>query len=162
MICDEIDKSCDGYDFKEILINLVSRMDKVVDGGKAYCELFDEKFNSLSIREPLNPEDPFTILNYPEFLEMVKTNTSGTCIFSYEMKGITYNDLNVYFRWVPSFNENHERFLVVAGISHFAVVTKVPIFVIYGSVGVIGIMIFTIVSLLIVVHKRENCQCKSK
>lgn len=76
------------------------------------------------------PFDPFA---YDEFKTAISEQESGRIDVWYG-QGTQYSqELQLYFRWMPLYSSSDERYLVVAGVSHYSVTNAVPMWVSAGQ-----------------------------
>ena len=76
---------------------------------------------------------PFEPLEYPEFVEAVTGSERGNLIINYAPENQDYRDLHIYFRWMPLYSPENERFLVIAGVSKYSIITKISTLVSVGQ-----------------------------
>ena len=68
----------------------------------------------------------FEATDYPKFIEAINAQDSGNIVIGYKPAKQDYRDLYIYFRWMPRYAPQEERFLVVVGVSKYSIVTKIP------------------------------------
>ena len=73
--------------------------------------------------------DPF---DYDIFIKAIHTETSGKMIIGYVPDGGRYRELHIYFRWMPLYTPELERYLVVAGVSELSIVSTIPLWLSAG------------------------------
>ena len=67
--------------YRDVLVHLAERMDAT---SNSYAELFDEDFTSLSIRTPVFPTAAFSPHDFPELMEQLRTQESGSHVILFD------------------------------------------------------------------------------
>ena len=74
----------------------------------------------------------FNPFDYDEFVNNLRKNSEHISI-GYVPEEQTYRDLKLYFRWMPLYAPLEQRYLVVGGISHYSMVSEIPLWVSVGQ-----------------------------
>jgi len=110
----------DSVEFLDMLYQVYGAAYKLVDGE---FSLITERYFETSIFEPLD---------FPEFIQSILTEESGSIVIGYAPERQNYRELHLYFRWMPIYSPQNERYLVIAGVSELSVVTEIPLLVSIG------------------------------
>ena len=73
------------------------------------------------------------LLNSLVFLETTANQDSGKIIVEYTHDNQSQRKLHFYFRWMPLYSPSGERYLVVAGVSEYSIVSQIPVWVSAGQ-----------------------------
>ena len=117
---------------------------KPIDGELV---LITERFYETSIFEPLD---------YPDFTEAIHRQESGSLIIGYAPENQTYRELHLYFRWMPLYSAAGERYLVVAGVSLYSIVTQIPTWISAGQWVSIAVTFALNVWLILMIARLGN------
>ena len=132
------------YGYEEVLQFAVSYIESSYTS--TYAQVFDEDLNPLT---PLSPGvgggQKHNPLNYPDFVEAVKHNESGTLSYWYETAQAGGRYVHICFRWVPTDVAHTSRYLVAVGISKYTITESLDPKVTYGAVALIIVTAFIIV-----------------
>jgi len=112
---------CDSIEFLDGLYQVYAGAYKYIDDQLV---LITERFYETSPLEPLE---------YDEFNNTVKTQESGTLEIGYTPERQPYMEFKLYYKWMPQYSPKDERFLVVAGVSLYSVVSNISIWVSVGQ-----------------------------
>ena len=118
---DHEDSLRESVEFIDHLFQIYAGLYKYIDGQ---LTLISERAYQTS------PIDP---LDYKEFRDLVNSQEDGKYTIGYTPDNQTYRELHLYFKWMPTYTPENERFLVVAGVSLYSVVTKVALWVSVGQ-----------------------------
>lgn len=100
-----------------------------------YAELLDEQFNTLSERIiPVDDSWRFNLKDYPDLIKLLQTENTG----EYHV-GVVGSDgallgVQLYWRWMPASDIHEDRVLLIAGISHYSVSTRLAKGLNYGII----------------------------
>jgi hypothetical protein len=143
LICGEIDGFIEldqdwesEYDY--YLDSVAISMALLDDVEMTFAAAYDSDLNTLSNRNPSMPDSPFEPTAYPEFVEAVRANESGSIILWYEAPDVIGRDMYVNYRWVPTDATLPRRFLTVVAISSFSVAHNIFDRIDYGIAVLIG------------------------
>lgn len=136
----------------EFIINSVESLDKLYQvyaeayrRDEAGLKLISHRYYETSIFEP------FT---FPAFVEeLALGKQQGDITIGYTPVGQSYRELHIYYRWIPSFDlEMEEQYLVIAGVSKYSVVTKIP-FYMSGGLWVMSFifLVFIMINMVMLV-----------
>ena len=93
-------------------------------------ERFTERFYETSMFEPLD---------YPEFVEAAMDNECGKIIIGFHPDDQDYRDMHLYYRWMPLYADEHDRYLAVGGVSNFSITAKPSHWVNIANITTIGV-----------------------
>ena len=136
------------YGYEEVLQFAVQYIE--ANYTSTFARVFDDNLNPLT---PLSPgvgggqkHDP---LDYPEFVEAVCNNESGSLVYWYETEQAGGRYIHMYFRWVPTDTSRTSRYLVAVGISKYTIKESIDPKVTYGAVALIIVAAVFIISTVI-------------
>ena len=86
--------------------------------GNGKLTLITKRVFETSVFEPFD---------YPEFTEAVTSHNYGNIVIGYAPQGQDWRELHIYYRWTPLYAPPDERYLVVAGVSRYSIVTHIPL-----------------------------------
>jgi len=118
---DHEDNIRDSVEFLDKLHQIYAGLYKFSEGQ---LTLISERFFETTPIEPLD---------FIEFRELVSTQEHGKYIVGYTPETQTYRELYLYFRWMPGYSPEHERYLVIAGVSKYSIATNVALWVAAGQ-----------------------------
>ena len=149
----EIDKKtghCYGYE--EVLQFAVTYIESSYTS--TYAQVFDEDLHPLT---PLSPgvgggrkHNP---LDYPEFVEAVRNNESGTLVYWYETEEAGGRYVHLCYRWVPTDADHTSRYLVAVGISKYTIAESLDPKVTYGAFALVVFMTLMIVYVILLMSE---------
>jgi len=109
-------------------VEFLDKLYQIYAGAYKYVgnqlELVTERFYETSPLEPLD---------YIEFIETVTTHESGSLVIGYAPEQQPYMEFNLYFKWMPLYSPINERFLVVAGVTSYSIVSNISVWVSVGQ-----------------------------
>lgn len=116
--------------YKTAIVSAVADLDAV---PLTFAAAYDSRLNPVSSRTQSYTTD-FDPFAYPEFLENVTANGSGTFTVSFIPEGEPVRDVLLCYRWMPDTVPTEDRYLAVVGISRFSVSTPIALWVAYGNI----------------------------
>ena len=133
----EMDKATGhSYGYEEVLQFAVTYIES--NYTSTYAQVFDEQRNPLT---PLSPGvgggQKHNPMDYPEFVEAVTHNESGTLVYWYETEEAGGRFVHTCYRWVPSDVEHTSRYLVVVSISKYTIAESRDPMLTYGAFALI-------------------------
>ena len=126
MLCEAVDANTNrvAADHEDNITASIAFMDNLPLTFAAGYRLTDEGVISLiTERDYATNFDP---LIYVEFIEAVSSNMSGDIILGFTPDGGEYRDMRIYYRWLPSYAAENERYLAVMGVSKYSVIVTIP------------------------------------
>ena len=139
------------YDHEHNIIASVEYLDKLYQVYAGVFKVVDGEY--ILITERFYETSPFEPFDYPEFEEMARDNDFGSIVINYAPEDQTYRDLHVYFRWMPLYSDNNEKYLVVAGVSQYSIVSQIPYWVSAGQwVSTIVTFVLNLVLVIMIVR----------
>ena len=97
----------------------------------------------------------FEPFDYPEFVAAV-TEERGSLVIGYTPEQQEYRELHLYFRWMPSYSDPSERYLVVAGVSEHSVTAQVSEWASVEQIASILISLVLNVVLVVLVVRHDE------
>ena len=143
----EIDKDWDTYNYKDIIIYDVSRID---EAKGTYAELFDEKMTPMSPRAPSFAGNPFLIEKFPDVIARILSNEHGEAIVPFAKDATSSpHDLYLYWEWLPSDTSLKNRYVVLVGVSKYSLNAEIGKWLAYGAIGIILLLAVLLVITII-------------
>ena len=119
------------YEHEANIIGFSEYMDNLYQVYAATYKASGGDFTIITRREfETSPFEPF---DYPHFVEMIDTQESGSIAIRYAPEGQAERDLYIYFRWMPLYSPQNDRYLVLGGVSTYSVVSEIPFWVSAGQ-----------------------------
>jgi len=87
----------------------------------------------IALISTLDFETEFNPLEYEGFLETVNSKDNGKVDIGYTPEGGEYRVMHLYYHHMPMYAPPEQRYLVVAGVSIYSVVTSIPAWVSTGQ-----------------------------
>ena len=112
-------------DRERIVISATEYMDNLYQIYGEALKLVDGELVTITYRN--FETSVFDPRDYPEFIEDILNNDSGETVIGYTPDNQDFRELHIYFRWMPTFSEKNERYLVLAGVSRYSVVNSIPL-----------------------------------
>ena len=125
----EANKNRFWIDHERNIINSVEYLCRLPQTFAATYKPMDGMLKQIS---ELNNEKEFDPRDYDMFTEAIKQD-SGEIILSFTPENGAARDMHVYFTHMPMYAPPEERYLVVAAVSKFSVVTSIPEWVSSGQ-----------------------------
>jgi len=119
------------YDHEENIIGAMEDIDRLYQVYGAAYKTVDGEL--VLITDRVYETTIFDPLDYPEFVNAIKTQDSGDLIIGYTPENQTYRELHLHFQWMPLYSGPDERYLVVGGVSKYSIITKIPVMVSVGQ-----------------------------
>ena len=153
MLAAAVEANDDRYweDHEQNIVDSVEFTDKLY---QVYAGAFKPVDGDLVlISERIVHSAPFDPLVYDEFITAISEQESGRVDVWYG-EGTQYSrELHLYFKWMPLYSMPGERYLVVAGVSHYSVTVNVPMWVSAGQWGSMGVTFIINVSLILLLAR---------
>ena len=89
---------------------------------------------------------PFTLPDYQSLPIAVEQQDSGDIVIA----GVRDRDLHLYFRWMPRYSPDDERYLVVAGVRETSIPSMLPMWVSAGQIASV-LITFCLNAILVVI-----------
>jgi len=103
-----------------------------------FAQAYDAELNPLT---PLHPGvgggQKHNPLNYPEFVDAVKSSESGSLTYMYATPEAGSREVRMTFQWVPADPGHSERYLIAIGISKYTISESIDKPAIYGAAALI-------------------------
>ena len=128
-----------------------------------YCAAYKPVDGELSLMTGRQFEtSEFEPLDHPEFVEAIHTRETGGLVVGYAPKDQPYRELHLYFRWMPLYSAAGERFLLVAGVSRYSIITQIPVWVSAGQWASMAVTFILNVWLVILIARMGAGREKSE
>ena len=161
--CTVINDNWDAY-AKSNVIYLTEALEQI---NSMYGIVYNEKFNIVT--KQLLPDDSqddgskfFNPLQFNEFMDMAKNNTSGTLVLPYD-RGHDTVPIHLYFQWTSFGNENKHRLLICAGVMDGGTQTPLGKAMTIGMVAMIGVtFLLNMILIGMIAQIGKDCRCDAK
>jgi len=161
LLCEIVDKLAEldtvkgeSYGYEEILRTAVLYIE--ANYTRTFAQAFDEDLNALT---PLSPGvgggQKHNPLDYPEFVEAVKSNEYGNLSYWYETEQAGGRYIHMYFRWVPTDASYTSRHLIAVGVSKYTIKESIDSKVTYGAVALMVVTAIIILSAAVLLSQME-------
>jgi len=134
----------------------VEYMDRL---NMAYASAYKTVSGTLTLISDRHIVLGFNPFLYDEFKEAIATQESGSLKLDFLPKNGPFRVMYVYFRYMPVYTLPSEKYLVIAAISKYGIVTPIPVLVSAGQ-WVSMAMTFTLNVWLILLIVRIGDLCK--
>ena len=138
-------------DYETNIIAAVKHLDDIEQiYGACYKEVNGEKKLITPRHAETSLFEPF---DYPDLVKAINSQSSGRIIITYAPEKQSYRDLHVYFKWFPHHLPKKEQYLVLVGVSRYAIQTKLPFWIQAGQWGSIIVIFCIVIWFLFMMHK---------
>lgn len=126
----------EAYPYRLILIHELETIDRL---PHTFGAVYDKDLNLLTERnevdgyrfDPLHSEQNDE--NVLILTEGVLNNNSGTFVSKYMLDSGKYEDISLYFEWIPIDTDIETRYLTMVGVSRLAITNKYPGWIVNGA-----------------------------
>ena len=147
----EMDKQAgreDGYE--DVLQGAVQYIES--NYNSTFAQVFDDQLQPLTALSPgVAGGRKHNPLDYPEFVDAVKTSGYGSLTYWYETPQAGGRTVYMTFRWVPTDCSYTTRYLIAVGISKYTIVESISSLVKYGLLALIIVMAFYVIGFTVLV-----------
>ena len=149
----EIDKDTDhSYGYDEVLKFAVQYIE--THYTSTFAQVFDDNLTPLTLLSlGVGGGKKHNPLDYPEFVEAVENNDSGSLVYWYETEQAGGRYIHMCFCWVPTDQSCTSRYLIAIGISKFTIKESIDYKVTYGAVALIAVTAVLIIVTVILLLK---------
>jgi len=125
MLCVAVDAN-PGRDWQEHENNITASVAFVDNLPLTFAAAYKPVDGTLILITERDYATDFNPLIYDDFHAAVNENASGDLTIGFTPKGGEYRDIRLYYRWLPSYSPDGEKYLVVTGVSRYSVVVGIP------------------------------------
>jgi hypothetical protein len=125
------DKDWGIYDYESKIKSVVVRID---ESHQAFASVYGYQNGRLvMLTERKGEFVTFEPLNYPEFIKSITRMESGRLLLEYSAREYDKQDMHLYFRWIPFFDEPNGPILVVTSVSYDSISVPMALWVSIGQ-----------------------------
>jgi len=107
-----------------------------------FAQLYDGELNPLfELHAGVGGGRKHNPLDYPEFIEAVCANESGSLVYWYETPEVGGRYVHMYYRWTSSDLPGMNRYLAAVGVSKYTIKETMDATVIYEVVALAAVLI---------------------
>ena len=161
LLCDLIDsmsETDETADYEAILNYAVQYVEK--NYTSTFAQLYDAELVPLfDLNEGVGGGKKHNPLDYPEFVEAVNNNESGSLIYWYETEQAGGRDIYMYYKWLTV---GGERYLIATGVSKYTIRETVNMGLVNATFAIIIIASIFIVGTVFMLCQMGSVYIKRK